>query len=114
MVGEPGDRDGVAEQVATALSAAGRRATVHRDTSALPDRDVAAVVWCVTGDLDDLDRVQAVTALVRGHGHLDSPPRLWLVSRNARPVLDGDPVDPGACALRGLLRVARWNNPSRR
>ncbi|KOX24005.1 hypothetical protein ADK67_19355 [Saccharothrix sp. NRRL B-16348] len=111
VVEEPGDDDGVAERVATALSEAGARAEVHRDTSTVPDPDAAAVVWCATGDLDDLDRVTKVTALVREHGAHDSPPRLWLVSRNARPVLDGDPVDPGVCALRGLLRVAAVEQP---
>nr|WP_274534299.1 SDR family NAD(P)-dependent oxidoreductase [Saccharothrix sp. CB00851] len=111
VVGEPGDGDGVADRVAAALSEAGLRTAVHTDASTVPDQDVAAVVWCATGDLDDLDRVVEVTALLREHAHRGSPPRLWPVSRNARPVLDGDPVDPGVCGLRGLLRVAAVEQP---
>ncbi|MFC4856822.1 type I polyketide synthase [Actinophytocola glycyrrhizae] len=106
VVAEPGDHDGVAERVADALGA-----TVHRDIATVPGTDVTAVVWCATGDLDDLDRVTRVTGLLREHGRHDAPPRLWLVSRNARPVLDGDPTDPGVCALRGLLRVAAVEQP---
>ncbi|MEV6715361.1 type I polyketide synthase [Lentzea sp. NPDC051208] len=112
VIGEPGDHDDVAGQVAGALTAAGLRAAVHRDPSAVPA--AAAVVWCATGDLDDLERVTKVTALVREHGRHDSPPRLWLVSRNARPVLDHDPADPAVCALRGLLRVAAVEQPESR
>ncbi|GGM81910.1 mycocerosic acid synthase [Lentzea pudingi] len=106
VIGEPGDD--VADRIATALTAAGLHATTHRDVSSISDTGAAAVVWCATGELDDLERVTKVTDLVRGH---ESRPRLWLVSRNARPVLDDDPVDPGVCALRGLLRVASVEQP---
>jgi acyl transferase domain-containing protein/acyl carrier protein len=111
VVGEPGDHDGIADRVAAALAATGLPVTVQRDTSAVPEPGAAAVVWCATGDLDDLDRVTNVTALLREHGRHTSPTRLWLVSRNARPVLDGDRVDPGVCALGGLLRVAGVEQP---
>lgn len=111
VVGEPGDHDGVAERVAAALASAGQRAAVRRDVSTVPDPGVTSVVWCATGELDDLERVTRLTAVVREHGQHGSPPRLWLVSRNARPVLDGDRVNPGVCALRGLLRVAAVEQP---
>ncbi|MBE1468566.1 type I polyketide synthase [Kibdelosporangium phytohabitans] len=107
VVREPGDHDGVADRVASALVEAGTRATVHVDLSTVAERP-AAVVWCATGDLDDLDRVTTVTALLRSHGQ---SARMWLVSRNARPVLDGDKTDAGVCALRGLLRVASIEQP---
>jgi acyl transferase domain-containing protein len=106
VVAEPGDHDRVADRIAAAIGA-----TVHHDTASVPDVGVTAVVWCATGDLDDLDRVTKVTELLREHGRHEAPPRLWLVSRHARPVLDGDPVAPGVCALRGLLRVAAIEQP---
>jgi NADPH:quinone reductase-like Zn-dependent oxidoreductase/acyl carrier protein len=52
-----------------------------------------------------------VASLLREHAHHAAPPRLWLISANARPVFDGDPVEPGVCALRGLLRVASIEQP---
>ncbi|ONI76457.1 hypothetical protein ALI144C_37015 [Actinosynnema sp. ALI-1.44] len=107
VVREPGDDDGVAERVAAALSKAGTRVTVHTDLSAVP-ACAGAVVWCATGDLDDLDRVTKVTTLLRAAGQ---PSRTWLLSQNARPVLDGDRTNPGVCALRGLLRVAAIEQP---
>ncbi len=109
VIGEPGDRDGVAERVAAALAGAGLLATVRHDAPTGPG--VASVVWCATGELDDLERVTRLTAVVREHGQHSAPPRLWLVSRNARGVLVGDRVDPGVCALRGLLRVASIEQP---
>jgi acyl transferase domain-containing protein/NADPH:quinone reductase-like Zn-dependent oxidoreductase/acyl carrier protein len=109
LVAEPGDHGGTAGRLAAALSDLGGRAVVQED---LPlDAHGAGVVWCATGELDDLDRVTRFAALLREHAQRTSPPRLWLVSGNARPVLDGDAVSPGVCALRGLLRVASIEQP---
>jgi acyl transferase domain-containing protein/NADPH:quinone reductase-like Zn-dependent oxidoreductase/acyl carrier protein len=109
VVAEPGDHGGTAGRLAAALSDLGCRAVVQED---LPlDAQGAGVVWCATGELDDLDRVTRFAALLREHAQRPSPPRFWLVSGNARPVLDGDAVSPGVCALRGLLRVASIEQP---
>ncbi|MEU4577809.1 type I polyketide synthase [Nonomuraea sp. NPDC023979] len=111
VIGEPGDPDRTAERLAEALSR-GRPETVSVHTTG-EDVDPAAraVVWCATGRLDGLDRLTEVTALLGALARTGSPPRLWLVSHLARPVLDGDPVDPDVCALRGLLRVASFEQP---
>ncbi|SFJ44721.1 mycocerosic acid synthase/phthiocerol/phenolphthiocerol synthesis type-I polyketide synthase C [Amycolatopsis sacchari] len=104
VVEEPGDRDGVARRLAAALS----DAVVVQDVPADGD---AGIVWCATGSLDDLDRVTRLADLLREHAHRSDPPRIWVVSTGARAVLDGDPVAPGVCALRGLLRVAAIEQP---
>ncbi|HEX2132478.1 MAG TPA: SDR family NAD(P)-dependent oxidoreductase [Actinophytocola sp.] len=109
LVREPGDRVGLADGLAAALSDLGRRVVVREDAPV--DTRAANVVWCATGDLGDLDRVTRVASLLREHAQRASPPRVWLVSGDARPVLDGDPVAPGVCALRGLLRVAAIEQP---
>jgi acyl transferase domain-containing protein/NADPH:quinone reductase-like Zn-dependent oxidoreductase/NAD(P)-dependent dehydrogenase (short-subunit alcohol dehydrogenase family) len=110
VVGEPGDRDGTAERVAAALEDRGAK-VVRSGAGTAPDPGVTGVVWCATGELEDLDRVTRVTSLLREHAQHASPPRLWLVSTNARPVRDEDPVRPGVCALRGVLRVAAIEQP---
>jgi acyl transferase domain-containing protein/acyl carrier protein len=111
VVVEPGDRNGTAGRIAAALSDQGARVVVREDAGAPLDTGVAGVVWCATGDLGDLDRVTRVTSLLREQAQQPSPPRLWLVSANARPVLDGDHVLPGVCALGGVVRVASIEQP---
>lgn len=111
VVEEPGDRNGTAARLAAALANLGAPDVVRVDALAAPDPCAAGVVWCTTGGLHDLDRVTRVASLLREHAHHAAPPRLWLISANARPVLDGDPVEPGVCALRGLLRVASIEQP---
>ncbi|NUT93188.1 MAG: type I polyketide synthase [Saccharothrix sp.] len=103
VIAEPGDRTGLADRIKSALVARGGRV--------VEPSEATGVVWCATGELDDLDRVTRVVALLREHAEHPSPPRLWLVSAGARPVLDGDPVAPGVCALRGVLRVASIEQP---
>ncbi|MEJ2858528.1 MULTISPECIES: type I polyketide synthase [unclassified Saccharothrix] len=124
VIAEPGDRTGLADRIKSALTARGGRVlatpelSVPRETiepgagghAAVP-AEATGVVWCATGDLDDLDRVTRVLELLREHADHPSPPRLWLVSAGARRVLDGDPVSPGVCALRGVLRVASIEQP---
>ena len=109
LVEEPGDQGGTAGRLATALSDLGRRVVVREDVPL--DSDAGDVVWCATGDLGDLDRVTRIASLLREHAQQASPPRVWVVSGNARPVLDGDPVSPGVGAVRGLLRVAAIEQP---
>ncbi|MFJ7217951.1 SDR family NAD(P)-dependent oxidoreductase [Amycolatopsis sp. NPDC098790] len=109
VVAEPGDPDGTADRIAAALADRGAR-VVRADIDA-PLEAATGVVWCVTGGLGDLDRVTRVASLLRAHGQHAAPPRLWLVSTGARAVLDGDPVRPGVCALRGLLRAAAIEQP---
>jgi len=51
-----------------------------------------------------------VQAIVRHCG--DRPPRLWLVTRGAQPVLaGGEPISPVAATLWGLGRVIRLEHP---
>ncbi|MEU3627840.1 type I polyketide synthase [Amycolatopsis coloradensis] len=111
VIEEPDDRDGIADHVATALESRGE-AVSRTDAEAMSRPGVTGVVWCATGRLQDLERVKRVTALLREYAQDAAPPRLWLVSANARPVLDDDPVRPGVCALGGLLRVAAIEQPS--
>ncbi|MCT2581855.1 type I polyketide synthase [Actinophytocola gossypii] len=108
LVREPGDRVGMADGLAAALSDLGRRVVVRDDAD---DPAATDVVWCATGDLGDLERVNRVATMLREHAQRAEPPRVWLVSVDARPVLDGDQVAPGVCALRGLLRVAAIEQP---
>jgi acyl transferase domain-containing protein/acyl carrier protein len=110
VVAEPGDREGTADRVAAALADRGAR-VVRADVDASLGSAATGVVWCATGVLDDLDRITRVASVLRAHAEHPAPPRLWLVSAGARPVLDGDPVRPGVCALRGLLRVAAIEQP---
>ncbi|MGC5015919.1 SDR family NAD(P)-dependent oxidoreductase [Streptosporangium sp. DT93] len=42
------------------------------------------------------------------------PPRLRIVTDRAQAVLDGEPGDPGAAALRGLIRVLVFEHPGLR
>lgn len=57
-------------------------------------------VWSIT---------TALRAVVRGwHGR---PPRLWLVTTGGLVTGDGEPGDPGAGALRGLVRVLTYEHP---
>nr|WP_063779214.1 type I polyketide synthase [Kibdelosporangium sp. MJ126-NF4]CTQ96553.1 Malonyl CoA-acyl carrier protein transacylase (EC 2.3.1.39) [Kibdelosporangium sp. MJ126-NF4] len=44
----------------------------------------------------------------------DTPPRLWLVSREAAVVRPGDTGHPGVAALRGLVRVLAYEHPELR
>ncbi|MFI9813798.1 type I polyketide synthase [Saccharothrix variisporea] len=117
ILSEPGDRTGLADRLRSALVARGGRivapaeSSVGRETIETGAGGHAGVVWCATGELGDLERVSQVLELLREHAELPSPPRLWLVSAGARPVLDGDPVAPGVCALRGVLRVASIEQP---
>jgi acyl transferase domain-containing protein/NADPH:quinone reductase-like Zn-dependent oxidoreductase len=110
VIEEPGDRHDTAKRVATALEDRGAK-VFRADVETTPGSDVTGVVWCATGDLDDLDRVTRVTSLLREHAQHAAPPRLWLASTCARPVLDKDSVRPGVCALRGVLRVAAIEQP---
>ncbi|MEV6907452.1 SDR family NAD(P)-dependent oxidoreductase [Amycolatopsis sp. NPDC051071] len=110
VVGESGDPDGTAERVAVALADRGA-VVVRAGADVSPGPEVAAIVWCATGNLDDLDRVTRVTSLLRDHAEHTTPPKLWFISRSSRPVLDGDPVRPGVCALRGVLRVGSIEQP---
>ncbi|XVV07399.1 SDR family NAD(P)-dependent oxidoreductase [Actinosynnema sp. CA-248983] len=103
VVAEPGDRTGLPDRITAGLEARGGRV--------VGPGEATGVVWCATGDLADLDRVTRVVELLREHADHPSPPRMWLVSANARAVLDGDPVVPGVCALRGVLRVASIEQP---
>ncbi|GAB2747507.1 type I polyketide synthase [Amycolatopsis magusensis] len=107
LVAEPGD--GTAGRLAAALAELGGRPVVREDVPL--DETGANVVWCATGELDELDRVTRLATLVRESAHRPAPPRIWVLSGNARPVLDGDPVVPGVCAVRGLLRVASIEQP---
>jgi acyl transferase domain-containing protein/NADPH:quinone reductase-like Zn-dependent oxidoreductase/acyl carrier protein len=109
LVEEPGDHAGTAARLATALSGLGERVVIHE--AAPPEAASTNVLWCATGELDDLDRVTRIASMLREHAHHASPPRVWLVSVDARPVLEGDSVSPGVCALRGLLRVAAIEQP---
>jgi acyl transferase domain-containing protein/NADPH:quinone reductase-like Zn-dependent oxidoreductase/acyl carrier protein len=109
LVAEPGDRGGTAGRLATALSDLGERVVVGEDVPL--DSAAGNILWCATGDLGDLDRVTRIASLLRAHAQQAAPPRVWVVSGNARPVLDGDPVSPGVGAVRGLLRVAAIEQP---
>ncbi|MFC4906981.1 type I polyketide synthase [Actinomadura gamaensis] len=114
VIGEPGDGGRVAERLAEALAGHVDDVTVHRpdhiEADPAPGRpDAANVVWCATGDLDGLERVNRILAVLRGEGGT-APARLWLASDRARTVLDDDPVDPDVCAVRGLLRVASFEH----
>ncbi|WP_131758931.1 SDR family NAD(P)-dependent oxidoreductase, partial [Actinomadura fibrosa] len=113
VIGEPGDGEPTAERLVRVLADRGHRAVLHDLDQAGPyagaEEDAPSVVWCATGALDGLDRVNHVLALL-GAGRKATAPRLWLASVRARPVLDGDPVDPDVCALRGLLRAAAFEN----
>ncbi|RJL35486.1 type I polyketide synthase [Bailinhaonella thermotolerans] len=110
VIGEPGDPGHTAERLAKALSGRAESVTICTPYNDL-DPDAETVVWCATGRLDALDRVSKVVALLGACARRGGSPRLWLASRLARQVLADDPVDPGACALRGLLRVASFEQP---
>ncbi|GAA3611004.1 type I polyketide synthase [Nonomuraea rosea] len=110
VIGEPGDPGRTAERLAQAVSGHVEAVTVY-PAGADVDETADVVVWCATGRLDGLDRLTKVTALLRACAETGRPARLWLASRLARPVLADDPVDPGVCALRGLLRVASFEQP---
>ncbi|NRQ36835.1 acyltransferase domain-containing protein, partial [Nonomuraea sp. NN258] len=131
VIAEPGDTERTAERLARALAGQAGAVTVHQ---AGDDVDPAAetVVWCATGRLDGLERTTQVVDLLRAGAGAAKPPRLWLAStlaRQAGPDLDdpdlddpdlddaddpggaGGAVDPDVCALRGLLRVASFEQP---
>ncbi|MBE1536725.1 type I polyketide synthase [Actinomadura algeriensis] len=114
VIGEPGDDDRTAERMARAMSGGPHRVDLRvlDESGGIEDIGAGAanVVWCATGDLDGLERVDRILAILRGDGRAAPPPRLWLASTRARPVLDDDPVDPDVCALRGLLRVASFEH----
>ncbi|MFB4315849.1 SDR family NAD(P)-dependent oxidoreductase [Actinomadura sp. 21ATH] len=112
VVGEPGDDDRTAERVAQAMSGDPYQVILHKldPSGGAEDLDTGAVnvVWCATGALDGLERVDRILALLRAGEQ--APPRLWLASTRARHVFEDDPVDPDVCALRGLLRVASFEH----
>ncbi|MFV2177765.1 SDR family NAD(P)-dependent oxidoreductase [Actinomadura sp. LOL_016] len=113
VIGEPGDDDRTAERMAEVMAGDLNRVTLHKLDRSGDIEDIGAdsanVVWCATGTLDGLERVDRILAILRADGQA-APPRLWLASTRARPVLDDDPVDPDVCALRGLLRVASFEH----
>ena len=41
-----------------------------------------------------------------------SAPRLWLVTRGAHQVVDGEPVDPGGSTLWGMAKVLPFEQPA--
>ncbi len=57
-------------------------------------------------------QISATVRAITGGWHGKSP-RLWLVTRNGLAV-DGEPGDPGAGALRGLIRVLAYEHPDLR
>ncbi|GAA0221756.1 type I polyketide synthase [Saccharothrix mutabilis subsp. mutabilis] len=87
--------DGDADDIADALTRAGHRVT--RDPRAAVD----GVVFVPRNVEDDLHRLAAT-----------SGPRVWVVTRNAAAVLDGEAGVPDEAALRGAVRVMAFERPA--
>ncbi len=84
---------------------------------------VGVVVFARPGSFDGTDTGDAVrrglestwgvSATVRAivGGWHGKPPQLWLVTRDGLSVLAGEPGDPAAVALKGLVRVLAYEHP---
>ncbi|EOD64281.1 acyltransferase domain-containing protein, partial [Amycolatopsis vancoresmycina] len=115
-----GRRNPVANQVVAELERAGSAAvavsSLHREL--LLRHRPSAVVLLVPRDASDapesgqravLTAVDCTRELVALPGR---PPRLWLVTSGAAAVLPGEAGQPGPAALRGLVRVLAFEQPS--
>lgn len=95
----------------TEFAAAGD--VVHAD----PARPADGVLL-ITGPADDPVEAQGVllrvTNLVRSLAIRASPPRLYLVTRGAHAVADGESGQPGLASLRALVRVLAFEHPELR
>ncbi|CAL9484767.1 hypothetical protein SUDANB95_03092 [Actinosynnema sp. ALI-1.44] len=89
--------DGDADDIADALTRAGHRVT--RD----PRIPVDGVVFVPRNVEEDLHRLAAT-----------SGPRVWVVTRDAAAVLDGEAGVPDQAALRGAVRVMAFERPALR
>nr|BFE52025.1 hypothetical protein GCM10017745_54520 [Saccharothrix mutabilis subsp. capreolus] len=89
--------DGDADDLADALTRAGHRVT--RD----PRIPVDGVVFVPRNVEEDLHRLAAT-----------SGPRVWVVTRNAAAVRDGEAGVPDQAALRGAVRVMAFERPTLR
>ncbi|WP_099020977.1 sulfolipid-1 biosynthesis phthioceranic/hydroxyphthioceranic acid synthase [Mycolicibacterium palauense] len=107
-----------------ALSAAGGQCTVVTDTADLraqltgnPLTGGLAGVVVLVGSTDDpvgagRDHVTELVDIARELAELPGePPRLFVVTRNAAAVADGDPVNLEHAGLRGLIRVIDSEHP---
>ncbi|MDF0530495.1 SDR family NAD(P)-dependent oxidoreductase, partial [Tsukamurella sp. 8J] len=82
---------------------------------AMPPVGVVVLVPALQDDVDGTaarDLLWQVTSVVRtvATGWLGEPPRLWLVTREGMAVRADEPGDPGAGALRGLVRVLAYEH----
>ncbi|MFD7133410.1 SDR family NAD(P)-dependent oxidoreductase [Streptomyces sp. NPDC059894] len=93
-------------------------APAHRSAARTAGRD--SVVLAIDGPSAPLDPraarrlVASVADTVRALAELDTPPRLWLVTRGAASVTDDQPGHPGRAALRALVRVLAFEHPELR
>ena len=113
------DDDALAAAAAAELEARGHRAVRHRITDRpLPvGADAAegagpdAVVLIPPADLVDEDLVLTVADVSRT---LPDGPRLWIATRSALPVLDGEAGEPGHAPARALTRVLAFERTVQR
>ncbi|GAA4790214.1 SDR family NAD(P)-dependent oxidoreductase [Streptomyces ziwulingensis] len=79
-----------------------------------------SVILALDGPAEPLDPhaarrlVASVADTVRALAELDTPPRLWLVTRGAAPLTDDRTGHPGTAALRALIRVLAFEHPELR
>ncbi|MFC5749222.1 SDR family NAD(P)-dependent oxidoreductase [Actinomadura rugatobispora] len=113
------DDDPLAAAAAAGLEARGHRVVRHRladraphghppeDAEAAPD----AVVLVPPADLVDEALVLTVAGVSRS---LPDGPRLWIATRSALPVLDGEAGEPGHAPARALTRVLAFERTVQR
>lgn len=116
------DDDPLPSELADTLRQRGARCTVCRWTddpaplhSELAADETGSVVVIAGPETTDPLKTEPVRRLVHVARELPevrgAAPRLYVVSRNALPVLDGDAVNLAQAGLRGLLRVIGAEHP---
>ncbi|GAA4136519.1 SDR family NAD(P)-dependent oxidoreductase [Actinomadura keratinilytica] len=106
--------DALAAAVASALESHGHR-VARRELSAEPDAvpggDAAGVLAVPPPDLVDEQLVRTVAGVARA---LPDTARLWVATRRALPVEDGEGGEPNQGFVRALTRVLAFERPALR
>ncbi|WP_242883346.1 type I polyketide synthase [Actinomadura litoris] len=102
-----GEDDALAAAATAGLEAAGCHVTRERSTTGLPD----GVVLIPSADLVDEQLVLTIADISRS---LPDGPRLYIATRNALPVLEGEAGEPGHGCVGALARVLVSERPAQR
>ncbi|MFC6932499.1 type I polyketide synthase [Actinomadura yumaensis] len=109
--------DALAGAVAGELEGRGHRVVRHRLTARPPDdhpetdAPIDGVVLVPSADLVDEELVLAVAGVSNA---LPDGPRLWVATRSALDVLDGEPGEPGQAPVRAITRVLAFERTVQR